>query len=183
MLFLKDERRYRQCELTFRTRIPDIHLLGRAVAWRWGFVNNFLKVTLACLGSRTAAVQMWNCQKKVYKTSPPSNSQASVKNNFNNKDKIYAVFFPKAITNWSLMCSKIMFLYSVDKCDHCKDTDPVRGWPWLRAGRSRRRAGPPWAAPTRRAATWAARWGTAWSAPAGAGTPPPPCTESPPKEE
>ena len=32
-------------------------ILGRAVTWVRGFVNNFLRVPLACLGSREAAVQ------------------------------------------------------------------------------------------------------------------------------
>ena len=48
----------------------------RAVTWRGGFVNNFLRVPLAFLGSRTAAVQLWNSQKIVYKKSSPSNSPA-----------------------------------------------------------------------------------------------------------
>ena len=50
--------------------------LGRAVIWRRGFVNNFLRVPLAFLGSRTAAVQLWNSQKIVYKKSSPTNSPA-----------------------------------------------------------------------------------------------------------
>ena len=46
-------------------------LLGRAVTWRRGFVNNFLRFPLACLGNRTAAVQLWNSRKIVYITSSP----------------------------------------------------------------------------------------------------------------
>ena len=42
---------------------------GWAVIWRRGFVSYFLRVPLACLGIRTAAVQPWNSRKIVYKTS------------------------------------------------------------------------------------------------------------------
>ena len=33
------------------------------------FANNFLRAPLACLGSREAAVQLWNSQKTYYMTS------------------------------------------------------------------------------------------------------------------
>ena len=38
-------------------------LLGLAATWVRGFVNNFLIVPFACLGSREAAIQLWNSQK------------------------------------------------------------------------------------------------------------------------
>ena len=51
--------------------IYDVHsVLGRTVTWKRGF----LEFPLACLGSKTAAVQLWNSQKIVYKASSPSNS-------------------------------------------------------------------------------------------------------------
>ena len=52
----------------------DLTVRGRAVTWR-GFVNNCLRVSLACLGSRTTAVQPWNSQKIVYKTSSAKTAQ------------------------------------------------------------------------------------------------------------
>ena len=51
-------------------------ILGGAVTWRRGFVNNFLRVPIACLVSRVAAVKLCNSQKIVYKTSSPSNSHS-----------------------------------------------------------------------------------------------------------
>ena len=39
------------------------HLLGRVVTWRRGFVNIFLRVSIACLGNRAAALQLWNSLK------------------------------------------------------------------------------------------------------------------------
>ena len=49
-------------------------ILGRAVIWVRGFVNNFMRVTLACLGSREVAEQQRNSQNTFYKTAYPSNS-------------------------------------------------------------------------------------------------------------
>ena len=50
----------------------------RAVIWVRGFVNNFLRAPIACQGSREAAVQLWNSQKKFYKTSYPSSGRVLV---------------------------------------------------------------------------------------------------------
>ena len=50
--------------------------VGGAVTWRRGFVNQFLRVPIACLGIKTAAVQLWNSQIILYKTSSQSNSPA-----------------------------------------------------------------------------------------------------------
>ena len=44
-----------------------------AITWVRGFVNNFLRVPLACQVSREAAEQLLNSQKTIYKTSNPSN--------------------------------------------------------------------------------------------------------------
>ena len=42
-------------------------ILGRAATWVRGSGNNFLRVPLACLGSREAALQLWNFQETFYK--------------------------------------------------------------------------------------------------------------------
>ena len=39
-------------------------ILGRAATWRRGFVNNFRRVPLACLGSREPAVTLRKCLPK-----------------------------------------------------------------------------------------------------------------------
>ena len=48
----------------------DRQVLGRVAPWRRGLVNTFLRVPFACLGSRTAAVQLWNSQIIQF-TKPP----------------------------------------------------------------------------------------------------------------
>ena len=47
--------------------------LERAATWVRGFVAKFLRVPLACLGSREAAEQLGNSHKTFYKPSSPSN--------------------------------------------------------------------------------------------------------------
>ena len=42
-------------------------VIGRTAIWRRCFVNIFMRVPLACLGSRAAAVKLWNYQKKKFK--------------------------------------------------------------------------------------------------------------------
>ena len=49
---------------------------GRTVTLVRGFVNNFLRVHLAFLGSRVAAEQLWSSQKIVNKTPCPCKSPA-----------------------------------------------------------------------------------------------------------
>ena len=62
--------------LHFTKARPTLIIQGRAVTWRRGLVNNYLRVPIACPGRRTAAEQMLNSQKIVYKTSTQSNSPA-----------------------------------------------------------------------------------------------------------
>ena len=68
-----------------RVRFPAFVVLGRAATWVRGLVNNFLRVSFACLGSREAALQLWNSQKTFYKTltqvtAPPSTVTVALHN-------------------------------------------------------------------------------------------------------
>ena len=56
------------------TIVIIVNLLKWAITWRRCFVNNFLSISLACIGSREAAEQQWNPQTTFYKTSSQINS-------------------------------------------------------------------------------------------------------------
>ena len=65
------------------------NIIGWAAPWVRGFVNNFLWVPLACLGSREAVVQLWNSKKTIYKTSYPSRGPSL----YNFTPQVYSVSY------------------------------------------------------------------------------------------
>ena len=70
----------------------DEFLRGRTVTWGRSLVGNFLRVPLACMGSREVAEQLWNSQKAIYKTSYQSNGTSKYSAFFRDRRDLFYYF-------------------------------------------------------------------------------------------